>query len=97
MGKGSVVGVELSGLLFGTFEAGFVGYGFEDALGSNGGVFAGLRSQGDFGVAEFGVFMDFGDGHESFRGETLAVDFWGESPWKRVSDGMVGGQETFFG
>ena len=74
-----------------------MGYGFEDALGSNGGVFAGLRSQGDFCVAEFGVFMDFGDGHESFRGETLVVEFRRELPWERIPYGMVGGKETFFG
>ena len=66
LGKGSVVGVDLSGLLFGSFEAGLAGYGFEDSLGSNGGVFAGLRSQGDFGVAQFWMLVDFGDGHESF-------------------------------
>lgn len=91
LGKGSVVGVEAFVLLLGSVEAGLSGYGFEDALGSYGGCFAGLRSLGDFCVVQFWMFMDFGGGHESFSGEALAVDFRRESPWRWLSDGMVCG------
>ena len=92
LGKGSVVGGEVSVCLLGSFEAGSSGHGFEGFLRSDGGCFAGFCSLGDFCVAQFWMFMDFGDGHESFSRESLAVDFRRESPWERIPYGVVCGQ-----
>ena len=81
LGEGLVVGGDVFLFLFGTFEAGLSGDGVQDSFCSYGGVFAGLGSQGDFCVAQFGMFMDF----------------WRELPWERIPYGMVGGKEAFLG
>lgn len=97
LGEGLVVGGDIFLFLFCAFESGLSGDGVKDALGSYGGGSAGLRSLGDFCVAQFWMFVDFGDGHESFGRQSLAVEFRRESPWERVFDGSACCKEAFFG